>query len=106
MISTCVLVALVWRMGALRDASLRMFSLWTTRAVCPTLRRLGRRVLQETSWGAGVGVSASGAAVGGSVASVAGGSVGAAVGVKVGSISVGTAEGMDVCVTSGMAVVS
>lgn len=53
------------------DASLRMFSLWTTRAVCPTLRRLATLVLQD-AFSAEVGVAASGIVVGRSVAAEAG----------------------------------
>ena len=53
------------------DASLRMFSLWATRAVCPTLRRLGTLVLQDASC-AVVGVAASGTIVGSSVATESG----------------------------------
>src|SRR5690349_21748494 len=89
MISTCVLVGLVWSRDAVMEASLRILSRWVTRAVCSTLRRLGALVLQEVlSAGAGVpasgvvaGVSAAGAAGVGVAASAAGGSVAAAVGV-------------------------
>ena len=60
------------------DASLRIFSLRTTRAVCPILRRLGTLVLQD-AFSAGVGVATSGTVVGGSVAAEAGVAVAASV---------------------------
>ena len=99
------------------DASLRILSLWTTRAVCPTLRRLGALVLQD-ALSAGVGVAASGTVVGVSVAGAAGVGVGASVvgcsvaaevdvgegaavvGVLVGSTVCGTGDGTMVSVAS------
>lgn len=47
MISTSVFAGLVWRIGAVMEASLRMLSLRITLACCPRLRRLGALVLQE-----------------------------------------------------------
>ena len=48
---------------ALMDASVRILSLWSTRAVCPTLNRLGTLVLHAAVC-AGVAVaSATGVAV-------------------------------------------
>ena len=101
MISTCVFVGFVWIRVASMDASLRIFSLWTTRALCPTLRRLGTLVLQAP-FCAGVGVAASGTVVGGSVAAEAGvgvkdsvvaASVAAEVGVDEGTTVVGVVVG-------------
>ena len=85
------------------DASLRIFSLWTTRAVCPTLRRLGTLVLQDAFCaGVGVvGVAVSGMVVGSSVvfdagvgveASVAACSVDAEVDVGEGTTGVGVLD--------------
>jgi hypothetical protein len=77
-----------------------MLSLWTTRAVCPTLRRLGALVLQDVL-ATGVGVAASGTVVGvssageavGLGASVVGGSVAARVAVGDGAAVVGELVG-------------
>ena len=96
------------------DPSVRILSLWTTRAVCPMLRRLGALVLQD-ALSPGVGVAASGAAVGvssvageagvGVEASVVGGSVAAEVGVGEGASVVGGSVATDVDVGEGAAVV-
>jgi len=78
------------------DASFRMFSLFSTCAFCPTLRRLGTLVLQDAlcTWvGAGdtgVSVGASPATVG--VEATVGGSVATEVGVALGSLVGGTGE--------------
>jgi hypothetical protein len=73
---------------ALIEASFRIFSLVTTRAVCPTLSRLGRLVLQEVlAFGCpaavGVAVTVVAASVGVTVraAAVGVGDAGTAVGV-------------------------
>jgi hypothetical protein len=81
-----------------------MLSLWITRAVCPTLRRLGALVLQDVL-ATGVGVAASGTVVGvasageavGVGASVVGGSVAARVAVGEGAAVVGELVGSTVC---------
>ena len=87
-------------MGASIEASLRRFSLRSTRAVCPTLRRLGTLVEQDpvcdwagvaSCFGSTVGVAASGTTVAGSVALEVGVAAGAP-GVVLGFTAAGTGE--------------
>ena len=90
--------------GASMDASLRMLSLWSTRAVCPALRRLGRACIAGCALYRGValgdvGVSVAGEAAVGVGASVVGCSVAAEVDVGEGAAVVGVLVGSTVCGT-------